>query len=58
MVYHFYFFSEKSEKVPLFGTLLTDHLRRSGREIAYVLEECIVSLLDCAMSEEVCTLTF
>jgi len=39
---------------PVFGMALGTHLERSCREIASVLEECVVALCDYGLEEEVC----
>ncbi|XP_071062946.1 rho GTPase-activating protein 17a isoform X4 [Pseudochaenichthys georgianus] len=37
---------------PAFGTMLDEHLKRSGREIALPLEACVMMLLETGMKEE------
>ncbi|KAK7134574.1 hypothetical protein R3I93_017865 [Phoxinus phoxinus] len=37
---------------PAFGTLLDEHLKRSGREIALPIEACVMMLLETGMKEE------
>jgi len=37
-------FSELSVVLPVFGLGLKEHLDHSGREIAVVLEECVMAL--------------
>nr|XP_033818878.1 rho GTPase-activating protein 17 isoform X3 [Geotrypetes seraphini] len=43
---------EKWSEKPAFGTLLEEHLKRSGREIALPLEACVMMLLETGMKEE------
>ena len=43
---------------PVFGCSLEDHLRVNDREIAFVIEECILYLLDCGLDVEVSIPTF
>ena len=38
---------------PVFGCSLEDHLRVNDREIAFVLEECVLYLLENAIDVEV-----
>ena len=45
--------TESQAHGPVFGLSLETHLTRSNREIAYVLEECICTLLHIGMEEEV-----
>ncbi len=40
--------------MPVFGSSLEDHLRRTNREIAMVLEESIGVLIQIGLEEEVC----
>uniref|UniRef100_A0A8C1TFT2 Rho GTPase activating protein 17a n=1 Tax=Cyprinus carpio TaxID=7962 RepID=A0A8C1TFT2_CYPCA len=37
---------------PAFGTVLDEHLKRSGREIALPIEACVMMLLETGMKEE------
>ncbi|TRY86900.1 hypothetical protein DNTS_009021 [Danionella cerebrum] len=37
---------------PCFGRALDDHLNLSGREIAFPIEACVTTLLDCGLQEE------
>ena len=39
--------------MPVYGTALEDHLRRTNRDIALVIEDCICVLLEIGMDEEV-----
>ncbi|XP_029433479.1 rho GTPase-activating protein 17 isoform X2 [Rhinatrema bivittatum] len=43
---------EKWAEKPAFGTLLEEHLKRSGREIALPMEACVMMLLETGMKEE------
>ncbi|CAL1546433.1 unnamed protein product [Lymnaea stagnalis] len=43
---------ENSPCKPVFGVPLEEHLRLMCRDIALVLEACILTLLDCGMEEE------
>ncbi|XP_044308566.1 rho GTPase-activating protein 17 isoform X3 [Varanus komodoensis] len=43
---------DKWTEKPAFGTLLEEHLKRSGREIALPIEACVMMLLETGMKEE------
>ncbi|XP_070616973.1 rho GTPase-activating protein 17 isoform X4 [Erythrolamprus reginae] len=43
---------DKWTEKPAFGTLLEEHLKRSGREIAVPIEACVMMLLETGMKEE------
>ena len=38
--------------MPVYGTALEDHLSRTGREIATVLEDCVATLWEFGREEE------
>ena len=42
---------------PVFGCALEDHLRVNDREIAFVIEECVLHLLENGLDVEVLTLS-
>ena len=46
-------FLDQNAAGPVYGCSLSEHLRRSDREIALVIEECITTLATYAMEEEV-----
>ena len=45
--------SDESMFRPVFGCPLEDHLRVNDREIAFVIEECVLYILDQALEVEV-----
>ena len=45
--------TEQYCQMPVYGLALEEHLRRSNRDIASVLEECICTLLHIGLEEEV-----
>lgn len=47
------YFIDIIDRKPLFGQSLQEHLESENREIAYVIEECIGSLSEAALREEV-----
>ena len=45
-------FPEQHKQVPTYGTPLEEHLRRTNREIATVLEVCIDTIVSLGVEEE------
>lgn len=43
---------------PMFGCPLLDHLCSTGRQIAHVIEECVLYLLESSMDVEVTSAFF
>ena len=48
----YFLFSESYEAGGVYNVSLTEHLRRSNRKIAYVLEVCIPALYHLGLQEE------
>ena len=48
--------SVHSTNSPVYGVSLEEHLRRTNRDISVVLEDCVVTLLEVGMEEEVSVL--
>ena len=46
------FSTEQHKQVPTFGTALEEHLRRTNREIATVLDDCIATIVSIGLEEE------
>lgn len=44
---------DQHQQMPVYGTSIEEHLRRSDREIAIVIEDCINVLAEFALEEEV-----
>lgn len=52
-MYTFLVSTECNPHKPVFGMTLEEHLRVTGRDIALVIEACILTLLELGMEEEV-----